>query len=189
VQDEPGPRSELTRSPRLGVHGLGGMWMSSIVPPPAGLVMSSVPPTASMPSRSPVSPDPLKGSAHPTPTVDNDRRPDGRADAHLVGSSPDRPRRAVAVVLDPCRAASLEDDRADVASAEQDLSADGKAVGCLAPSGDKSERAACPVVAHAHHIDRKQPSGLLDDRREHLVRRRPACHQSRDAPQRGLLLG
>jgi hypothetical protein len=39
--------------------------MSSVVPPSAGLVTSNVPPTASMRSRSPVSPDPRVGSAPP----------------------------------------------------------------------------------------------------------------------------
>jgi hypothetical protein len=39
--------------------------MSRVVPPPGGLVMCSVPPRASIRSRSPVSPDPRAGSAPP----------------------------------------------------------------------------------------------------------------------------
>ena len=50
--------------------------MSSVVPPLAGLVTSNVPPSASMRSRSPVSPDP--GGVGAADPVVADRQPQGR---------------------------------------------------------------------------------------------------------------
>ena len=60
-----------------------GISMSSVVPWPAGLVTVSAPPTASMRSRSPTSPDPRAGSAPPTPS--------SRIASCTVASSPPSP--------------------------------------------------------------------------------------------------
>ena len=51
------------------------------------------------------------------------------------------------------------------------------------------ERTVGLVAAQVRVSDRKQPPGLLGDRGEYLLRRRPARHERRDAAQRGLLLG
>jgi hypothetical protein len=57
---------------RLGGHcaavAFEGISTSSVVPLPVGLATSSVPPSASIRSRSPTSPDPWPGSAPPIPS-------------------------------------------------------------------------------------------------------------------------
>lgn len=93
------------------------------------------------------------------------------------------------IAVDPGRTAGLEHERAEVLSLGAPPAADGSEVDGPTPAGDEGERTVGLVVAHARAIDRKQLPDLPSDRREYLLRRRPACHQRRDPPQRGLLLG
>jgi CheY-like chemotaxis protein len=65
-----GSESGFTLARLLAGNGQGAdvIWMSKVVPPPGGLVMCNVPPSASIRSPSPVSPEPRAGSAPPVPS-------------------------------------------------------------------------------------------------------------------------
>src|SRR5271166_22829 len=132
-----------------------------------------------------------RGGADQAPemALDDDRRSDCRVVAHLADDVTGRPRGIVDIVVEPGRAAGLEHERAEVMAAEHPPAADWRnIVDCLAPGGNVGEHTVGVVADEARHIDRKQPRDLLNDRREHLLRRRPARHQCRDAAQRRLLL-
>ena len=102
-----------------------------------------------------------------------------------------RPRRGVAVVVDPRRPAGLEHQR-DARSARR------------GSTGCRPRRPGAPVLVHVPtivavpsgsyrlmtvHVGGEQPPGLRGDRGEHLLRRRRPGHQRRHPPQRRLLLG
>ena len=76
----------------------------------------------------------------------------------------------------------------DVLSVHGPPATNGNEVHSPAPAGNVEERTVRLKARHARHIDRNQPRELIGDRREHLLRRRPARHQRRNPPQRGLLL-
>ena len=95
----------------------------------------------------------------------------------------------IGIAVDPGRTAGLEDKRVDVLSPEIKPAADGNFVASAARAGDDGHRTVGLVAAQARVSDGQQPPDLLGDRREHLLRHRPARYQRRDPPQRRLLLG
>ncbi len=124
----------------------------------------------------------------PQAPLDDDRRPDRRADARLASGGSERAGR-IGVAVDPGRTPGLEDERAELVPLKVSPAADRELLGSTAPGAEEREHAAGLVAGHGHQVGRKQLPGLLGDRREHFLRCRPARHQGRDPPQRGLLVG
>ena len=127
------------------------------------------------------------GGGHQGPTGGPRRRsasrpPSGRP----PGGCPQRVAGGIGVVVDPGRTACLEYERGEVRIPERPPAANGKA---LPGAGHEGDRAVGLVADHVRQVDRKQPPDLVRDRREHLLRPRPARHQRRHPPQRRLLLG
>ena len=132
----------------------------------------------------------------PDAALDNDRRPDRRADAPLAGVSGERPG-DTSKVVDPGRPARPQDHCADVVLPDKGPPAAHREVlAGPAPGGDEGERIGGLVAGQAREIGANQPPHLLGDRREQLLRRRCTRDQRRNPPQsrldppgRRLLLG
>ena len=91
-------------------------------------------------------------------------------------------------VLDPRRAAGLQDLGADGRAVQRPAGAGLERMWMLAPDTEDGCRRVALVAPQGDHRQADHATDLPGDRREHLGRRAPAGHQRRDPPQRALAL-